>query len=405
MKVLTRHKKQNSAHQIPFQIALVILILAGLVHGQTVDLQSVCPDLEKNPAKRADAEKTSGRKTRSENQSSFGKFGFAASRASRAGKNSGFYTSANLPGSERVSIEKSVMVSSKNVFVQLCVSEGKVKVNGWNRNEVRAFIKDGENLGFKVREKSARDNKPVWLDIVGYDPAKNYALSESVQKKSFSNCLAGESIELDVPYFADVKIEGRSGETSVDEVKTAKISVIDGDILVNNVKNSTDAHTHQGSITIRNSGGRMNVSTTTGNIIAHNTESSEIGDYFKAKTRSGAVTLQSIGQKEVDASSVSGSLNFVGSISNYGKYGFSTTNGLINLIIPADSAFRLTAAYGGAFQSELPLEDIVKNQADSVVFLTGRAGGGGEASVTLKSYNGTIRIHKQDPKLAQIFPR
>ncbi len=298
-------------------------------------------------------------------------------------------------------IEKSIDVHSKNVLVQLCVSEGKVKINGWNRSEVRAFIKDGENLGIKVREKNSLDKKPVWIDVIGYDSEKPFT-SRNGGEKSFTNCLAGETIELDVPYYADVKIEGRTGETSVDKVRTAKINVIDGDISVSNVAKSTEAHTHQGSITIRNSGGEMSVSTTTGNIIAYNTESRETGDYFKAKTRSGAVTLQSIGQKEVEASSVSGSLNYVGEFANYGKYGFSTTNGLINLVVPVNSSFRLTAAYGGAFQSELPLADVQKNRTDSVVFLTAKVGEG-DANVTVKSFNGTISIRKKDDKLAKLF--
>jgi DUF4097 and DUF4098 domain-containing protein YvlB len=180
------------------------------------------------------------------------------------------------------------------------------------------------------------------------------------------------------------------------------MTVIDGDIDINNIKQSTEVHTHQGSITVRNSGGQMTATTTTGNIIAYNTESNEIGDYFKAKTRSGSVTLQSVGQKEVEATSVSGTLNFVGAIKDYGQYGFSTTNGLINMILPADSSFRLTATYGGAFRSDLALSDINKSRTSSIVYLTGRVGRG-NANVNLRSYNGTIQIKKQNVRLAKLF--
>src|SRR5438128_9018948 len=38
--------------------------------------------------------------------------------------------------------EKSIKVDS-NVNLSLCVTQGTIKVNGWNRSEVRVFVQDG----------------------------------------------------------------------------------------------------------------------------------------------------------------------------------------------------------------------------------------------------------------------
>ncbi len=378
-------------HQSSLKMLLILLVLAGSAVGQSQSTKEKCKN----------SKKCKGQQTYKTYKNKYGKE-VRSGVSARSNYNNQKGLVSYPRRAKAGSLEKSIQVNSKKVFIQLCVTQGKVKVNGWNRKEVRAFINGGEGLGIRVREKSSRDKKPVWLDVVGYNPKSRFE-RRSRTRKPYNKCLSGKDIELDVPQYADVKLQVRSGDASIGEIKTAKLTVINGDILVNNIEKRTEAHTHQGSITIRNSGGRMSVSTTTGNIIAFNTESNEIGDYFKAKTRSGAVTLQSIGQKEVEASSVSGTLNYIGKIKNYGQYGFSTTNGLINLVLPSSSSFRLTATYGGAFQSVLPLTDLVKSRTGSIVFLTGRVGEG-EANVNLKSFNGAIRIRKQgEERLAKLF--
>lgn len=45
--------------------------------------------------------------------------------------------------------EKSILTESK-VSVNLCVLEGNVRINGWDRDEIRAFVEDGSEVGFKV---------------------------------------------------------------------------------------------------------------------------------------------------------------------------------------------------------------------------------------------------------------
>src|SRR5687767_11620692 len=64
--------------------------------------------------------------------------------------------------------EKSLAVSDK-VNISLCVRAGEIKVNGWNRNEIRAFANKGSGIGFSVLEKGKTDKKPVWVKVLGYD--------------------------------------------------------------------------------------------------------------------------------------------------------------------------------------------------------------------------------------------
>src|SRR5260221_9309116 len=48
--------------------------------------------------------------------------------------------------------EKSITVAP-NVSLTLCVVQGKLRVNGWRRSEVRIFVRSGSRFTFKVREQ------------------------------------------------------------------------------------------------------------------------------------------------------------------------------------------------------------------------------------------------------------
>lgn len=289
--------------------------------------------------------------------------------------------------------EKAIAVRP-DVYVSLCVRRGAVRVNGWNRKEVRVFHRGGKELGLKVLERD-REKVPNWVEVLGYEPEKAGAVTDK--------CVTGEMIELDVPNGASVTIKGLSSETSVEGIKSAAVEIVGGDIYLNDIASRIEASTQQGGVTVNNSKGKMAVATTTGNIVAYNTEAVDAGDYFKAKTRSGSVTMQSIGQKDIAASTITGSINYLGEIRNYGKYEFSTTNGILNIVIPEAACFWINAAYGGQFISDFEVTVITESETESAMYLRGRVCSG-EANLSLRSFSGTIRLRKReatagDPKL------
>jgi hypothetical protein len=63
-------------------------------------------------------------------------------------------------------------------------------------------------------------------------------------------------------------------------------------------------------------------------------------------------------------------------------------------MVPVDSSCKITASYGGAFHSEIPLRDVINNSASQVKTLTGNLGTG-EATVNLTTFSGAIRIRKK----------
>ncbi len=283
--------------------------------------------------------------------------------------------------------EKSITVDAR-VNISLCVSEGKLKVNGWERNEIRAFVGNGTQVGFRVQQKSAQSGSPILVRALGFDPTKE-------NETGSDECLAGEEIELDVPYGAVVNVKGSESETTIDSVRKATVLINGGDIFLNNIAQGIEARTYQGDVMVKNSSGAMTLTCTTGNIVAFDVGASEIGDVFKAKTSSGAITLQKVGHRQTEASSNSGSIRFNGEFQSGGQYNLSTQNGTMLLSIPEKSSFKLNASFGfGKFDSEIPLQNPVKSSASRAQILSATIGGG-DGTLNLKTVSGAIRIRKQ----------
>lgn len=283
--------------------------------------------------------------------------------------------------------EKSIAADAK-VNVKLCVSEGRVKINGWERNEIRAFVNDGSEVGFRVLQKSKQNETPVWVEILGYDSVKN-------KEANPDECLSGDEIEIDAPRNAVVSITSRRSETIIDSVARVTVENVGGDILLSNIGQGIQAKTYEGDITVEKSSGAIMLVTTAGNIVVFDVSPSEIGDVFKAKTNSGAIILQHAEHRQIEANSNSGSIKFTGELLSGGQYNFTAFNGLISLLIPQNSSSKINASYGfGAFNSEIPLLNLVKSATSNAQNLSAQIGKG-EANLNLSTYSGTIQIKKQ----------
>jgi len=283
--------------------------------------------------------------------------------------------------------EKMMMVDGK-VTVQLCVLQGNLKINGWDRNEVRVFVKDGSKIGFNILQKNRQNSSPVWIEVTGYEAERN-------QPKRSGECLNGDEIEIDVPRNASVNVKGQETKTSVDSVRKAVVKNIGGDISLRNIAAGVEAATYEGDVTVENSSGAFTLESATGNIVAFEVSPSEIGDIFKAKTTNGAIALQDLEHRQVEVNSISGSISFNGDFSNGGSYNFGTSNGVITLSVPANSSSKISASYGfGGFSSEIPINKINENKNPSGQSIIGIMGNG-DATLNLTTASGAIRIRSK----------
>ena len=96
---------------------------------------------------------------------------------------------ADMPPMPGESVERSIKVDP-SINLSLCVTEGTLKVNGWNRNELRVYVQDGSNFEFKTQQTSPRSGDPVWVMINAFS-GRNKAAPRS-------ECIRGGDIEIDV---------------------------------------------------------------------------------------------------------------------------------------------------------------------------------------------------------------
>lgn len=296
-------------------------------------------------------------------------------------------TSKKILNENPIPAEKSIVVDA-NVNISLCVEAGNLKINGWERDEIHAFVLRGSQIGFKVLEKGGQSSKPVWVMAIGFDPAKN-------ADADADECLSGEEIQIDVPRNATVNVKSRESETTIDSIRKVRVENVGGDIFLNNIAHGIEAKTYQGDVTVAKSRGALTLLSTTGNIIAFDASPSEIGDIFRAKTSSGSITLKQVAHRQTDVGSNSGSINFTGEFAVGGQYNFGTSNGSITLLIPPNSSSKITASYGfGEFSSDIPLANLIKSVQQKAQNLTGQIGKG-DASINLTTFSGALRIKKQ----------
>lgn len=287
----------------------------------------------------------------------------------------------SMPPEKKVDSEKSLAVDSK-VNISLCVLEGNVKINGWERDEVRLFVKDGNPVEFKVRDKSKQNGKPVWITVFSLDTKSNKT----------SECFSGEEIEIDVPRNAIVHLKGQETTTSVNSVRKAIVKNIGGDISMRNISEGAEASTYEGNVIVENSSGAFSLESLNGNIVAFELNPSEIGDIFKAKTSNGTIVLQDLEHRQIEVNSISGAISFNGAFSSGGSYSFGTSNGTIALSIPKDTSCKFNATYGlGGFNSEIPVIKITETKTPRLQNVVGTMGDG-DATLNLTTSSGVIKI-------------
>lgn len=286
----------------------------------------------------------------------------------------------------RTTTEKAIAVDP-NVSAKFCISEGALRINGWEREEVRVFVRDGRPFEFRVLERNTRTERPNWLWIT--------RSTSDTASSPFSNCLGGASVEIDVPVGTMLNLEARTSGAVIDTVKSASVKVIEGSIQLRNIPGGVKAETFQGDIILENSGGEITLKTVAGNIVAMEITPGSIGDVLSANTSSGSISFKDVKHRQIKAWTITGSMLFNGSLLAGGIYNFRTTNGTLDLQLPKDVSCTFVAAYGfGSFNYSLPINVLEERKTPGGNNVVARIGDGA-ATVNLTTISGNIAIRGQ----------
>jgi DUF4097 and DUF4098 domain-containing protein YvlB len=227
------------------------------------------------------------------------------------------------------------------------------------------------------------------------------------------------------PGRVDVKTEhtGRNDRVSVDYtvIVPASASVdansVSGNVKVTSVQGAVRAETISGTITTASTPKLQSAKSVSGDVDLTDASpdaelnASSVSGAVRAKglkarslelgTVSGDVALSDVTCERLGVRSVSGSVEYIGALTNRGRYEINSHSGSIRLTLSSDVGFELTAnSFSGSIRSDLPLtlgsssgqNDRRRpglNRATHGVF------GDGSATLLIRTFSGDIVIAKR----------
>lgn len=182
-----------------------------------------------------------------------------------------------------------------------------------------------------------------------------------------------------------VKMDSASGSIRVDRIeRMTQLMTMSGSIDASNIADSIRASSASGSVTVSDIKGDVRI-----NALSGTTQVIKPGGRVEADSASGSVQVQGA-TRDVKARAASGSVEVQGSPSSNSFWDLTTVSGVVQLGIPTDASFHLSAeAVSGQIKADVPI--IVEEQDKHS--LRARVGNGG-ARVEVHTVSGEIRVRK-----------
>lgn len=285
--------------------------------------------------------------------------------------------------------------------VTLCVASGILKVRGWDRSEVLVRSTSAAKIDFRRIDKSKDPSRPATrVDVMVLD--RNAVANPRL------DCQAFADVEMDVPAGATVQIQTRDGDITIAGVSGAFAGSQNGDITIERATRFVEAGSVGGSIYLRNSSGRISLSSAGGEVQVVNVRPATGEDTFEVGTVSGDIQLDRVSNPRVTAKTVNGRVMMSGPLAKSGYYGFTNVTGDVLLALPHDASFQLNAKVSEkhdiisefklTYLSEPPPPPAARPRSPEVVPYSLRrvnaVCGSGDATISVASFGGTIRIKK-----------
>lgn len=251
--------------------------------------------------------------------------------------------------------------------LDLELMQADVTVRTWDRAEVRVAARTGRvdvrvtDGVVKIRSDFARAGAGMMTPV---------ALELTVPR-DLGVGLDGQSLSAD--------LRGMGGEVSV--------STLQGTVRLEGGRRYVELHAMQGEVYCSGAEGRIDLETTNGSITA-----TGVGGEIRAHSLNGQVTLRDARASAVDAYTLNGGIEYVGSIAAGGEYKLETHAGNVTVAIPERAGVTIEAStFGGAFESDFPVTLQKTEGGGRTVNLSL---GDGKARMTLQSFGGTIRLRR-----------
>lgn len=291
---------------------------------------------------------------------------------------------------ENQTIERRLAVDP-NVSVTMCLASGDVVVHGWDKSEVRAVSATAASILLRAANVSGASSATSRVEVVVSDSGNG-----NIPRRE-NNCAALSNVELNVPRGATVELKTTSGDIRIEDVGEAHTQTVSGTTHVVRLNKGFEAISVSGDIQLEDSSGAVRLRSVSGTIDARGLSASSANDDLDVKSTSGGINLERIGHARVEAVTVSGRIGMTGALARGGRYRFRTISGDIDLLLPSNASFQFDArvSHGGDIVFvNLPFK-FTGDASPTASRLVNGFFGTGDASLSLSSFSGTLRLRRQ----------
>lgn len=228
------------------------------------------------------------------------------------------------------------MTVDPQAIVTLCVGSGTLKVRGWEKNEIHVRSLDAARIEFRRIDRTKDTSKPATrVDVMVMDRTSG--------ANPRLDCQALASVEMDVPAGATVQVQTGDGDITIAGVAGAYAGSQNGDIQIERVTKLVEAGSVGGSIFLKDSSGRVNLSSAGGVVEVMNVRPETDEDTLEVGTVSGDIQLSRVTNPKVNVKTVNGTVTMTGPLAKSGSYGFTNVTGDLVLAMPQNASFQLNA--------------------------------------------------------------
>lgn len=270
--------------------------------------------------------------------------------------------------------------ASRSADIEIYNRAGSVRVVGWDRREVRVTGTLGRGTE-GLRFDSDDDDVYIEVEIRGGD------------RDVEGGRVEGSEIEVHVPSGAAVEVSSSSASVEVIGVDgEVNVTTVRGGVEIEGGPSELDVETGSGDIRADLTSSTREVDLVSGSgLVKLTAERAEVS----VETVSGHIEVVGTGLRDSSFDSTAGSIRYTGDFVDSDSYDFTSFNGNITLIVPADISAAIEAStHAGSIETDFGFEPRASARAAVGMSLDVEVGGG-EADVTIETFSGSIEIRKR----------
>lgn len=282
-------------------------------------------------------------------------------------------------GGDGVARIDTVVPFGANGLVELSLVSGTMKLSTWNRDQVRVV---------------ATTSGPPSLQ---FDATNSHVNLEQVRNgyNNDRNNIGDATYDVTVPVSARASLSAVSGDITASGVHgRVEVSNVSGTVNVRDVGSALSVEGVSGGITIANVGGDAHVENVSGRISL-----AGAGGSANIETVSGGITVNGVRGGDIHATTVSGDIDFAGSLNAPARYAFETHSGRTNLRLASNANGTVSVqTFSGSVSNDYPGAVRRRNSdpdddTSSFDYVIGR----GEGRLRVETFSGSVHILQGNP--------